>query len=448
MVPANFPDRNVCILGLGYVGLTLGVEMAASGFRVHGVDIREDIIAALENGKAHFWEDGLQERLSLVLARKTFTFSRRMPDSLASTVFIITVGTPLGADRKARIDMIANATREIASVMPANALVILRSTVRIGTARSVISPILADTGKPFEIAVCPERTLEGRALKELHELPQVIGADAPEAAHRASQLFSCLTPTTVRVNRLESAEVIKLVDNTYRDVFFAFANEVARLCDAVGISANDVIDAGKLGYVRTNVALPGPVGGPCLEKDPHILIESARMFGLDLDMAIAGRRVNERLPSESAAFIGTLARLSSALPRHPHIALLGIAFKGRPATNDLRGTMAVPILRELRTEFPGAQFRAYDPVVAPDEIWKVLNVPSVPSLQDAFVGANIVCILNNHHEFTTMPISLLAKQMGTPGIIYDFWNLFTRKELDMRGDLRYVAIGSHRQSGA
>ena len=152
------------------------------------------------------------------------------------------------------------------------------------------------SGKKHQIAFCPERTLEGRALIELHELPQVIGADDSDTRWRCQQLFGQMPPTTVAVQTLETAELVKLVDNTYRDLTFGFANEIAKLCSHVGISANEGINAGRLGYPRTKVALPGPVGGPCLEKDPHILVESAKQWGVHLPITPAGRPTNEQQP--------------------------------------------------------------------------------------------------------------------------------------------------------
>jgi len=441
MIPANFPDRSVVVVGLGYVGLTLAVELAAAGFRVHGIDVRADIIGALDKGEPHFWEDGLAERLRYVLASGRFTYSAGLPRECDATVFVITVGTPLDASGRARLDMIENACREIAQLMRSGSLIILRSTVRIGTARKVVMPVLAATGKAFELAVCPERTLEGRALTELHELPQIIGADSSETAHRASQLFGFLTPTTLRVHGLETAEIIKLVDNTYRDVTFAFGNEVARICDAVGVSAHEVISAGKLGYARTNVAMPGPVGGPCLEKDAHILRESCRDYDLELDITSAGRRINERQPLESARFLRGV--FPSKLRDGFTIAMLGVAFKGYPATNDTRGTMAVPIIRALRAEFAGARFRAFDPQVSTQESAALLDCPAVDTLEQAFAGADIVCVLNAHVAFRSMPVASLSAAMSEQGVIYDFWNLFSGKIVEFRRGVKYVAVGSH-----
>ena len=294
---------DVAIVGLGYVGLTLAVALADTGFRVLGIERRADVVELTNGGKPHFSENGLAEMLSHAVATDHLVAVQGLDETVSANIYVITVGTPLGDDGTARLDFIEAATQAVADNMPDGALVILRSTVKIGTAREVVAPILAASGKRFEIAMCPERTLEGKAMHELRRLPQIVGADTPETRERAAHFFYKLTPTAVQVSSLETAEIIKLVDNTFRDVQFGFANEVARICDAFGVNAMEVIPGGKLGYERTNVALPGLVGGPCLEKDPHILAQSLRAVGVELDITTAARRVNERQPAETVDFI-------------------------------------------------------------------------------------------------------------------------------------------------
>ena len=442
MLPKSFPDRNVCVLGLGYVGLTLAVAMADAGFQVHGVEVRGEVLDKLARGIPHFHEPGLTEKLQHVMARRRFTFGRTPEGCERCSVFIITVGTPLGRDGRVRTDMIEAATRQVAERIHDGDLVILRSTVKLGTTRGVVAPILRATGKKFDIAFCPERTLEGQALIELNQLPQIIGAESIEVATRAAQIFGFLTPTTVKVSTLETAEMIKLVDNTYRDVTFAFANEIARLCNAMEVSALEVSRAGKLGYPRTQLPLPGPVGGPCLEKDPHILIESAREVGVDMDITAAGRRINESQPHEVSRFLESLTTSMQGFPRTPTISLMGLAFKGRPATDDLRGTMAKPLFEELRTRFPQARWRGFDAVVAADDI-RSFGLEPAPSMAEAVEGANLAVILNNHPVFTSMPLPDLANRMDRPGVIYDFWNNFNSREVDLPEGTAYVALGSH-----
>ena len=349
---------------------------------------------------------------------------------------------PLGSEGRARLDMIENVTREIGRHLKDGDLVIMRSTVKLGTTRKVVLPILQQAGIRFELAFCPERTLEGKALTELRELPQIVGGATLEATIRASQIFQFLTPTVVRVSDVETAEMIKMVDNAHRDVMFAYANEIARACDAVGISAAEVIRAGKLGYPRTNLPMPGPVGGPCLEKDPHIFAEGLRELGVEPELTMAGRRLNERQPEEVVAFVARLLKSLKGFPARPTIALLGIAFKGQPATDDLRGTMARPVLEALRRHFPEASFRGFDAVVAPEQIGD-FGLNPYPSIREAVRGAHLAMILNNHPAFATMLVESVGGELARPGLIYDFWNCFAAEDLHLPAGVGYMALGSH-----
>lgn len=443
-VPSDFPDRSVCIFGQGYVGLTLAAVMADIGFDVLGTEIREDVLACLGQGKAHFHEPGLDELVGKLVGRGRLRFKKHMERSDKPTVFIVTVGTPLGADGKVNLSSIRSVSDEIARNLKSGDLVVMRSTVKLGTTRRIVIPILDSAGVDYDVAFCPERTLEGQALPELRHLPQIVGSVSPRARIRAAQLFSFLTPTVVQVSSLETAETIKLVDNTQRDVAFAFSNEVARICDVIGVSAREVIQSGKLGYPRTNLPLPGPVGGPCLEKDPHILVEGLREFGLEPEIVIAARRINERQPSETVAEIKRWLESKAGFPDRPKVTLAGLAFKGRPITDDLRGTMARPILAALRGAFPQGRFQGFDAVVPAEAIAQSFDLEPVRTFEQAFDGANLVVLANNHPCFAGMPIERLAERMAAPGLIYDYWNNFDGPELNMPPGVRYMALGSHR----
>ena len=438
----NFKDRRVCVLGLGYVGLTLAVAMADVGFEVVGVEIRDNVRDLLSQGNAHFYEPGLVERLQRVIRTGNFTCAKTIPKGWDGSVYIVTVGTPLDASGRSRLDMVENVITEVSQHLSDGDLVIMRSTVKLGTTRKSVMPKLAATGKTFDLAFCPERTLEGKALVELRQLPQIVGGMTISAAVRASQLFQFITPTVVRVSDIETAEMIKLIDNAQRDVAFAYANEVARACDAIGVSAMEVIQAGKLGYPRTNLPMPGPVGGPCLEKDPHILAEGLSELGVELEITKAARLINERQPAETVEYLRLTAQQAVGFSVKPIITLMGIAFKGQPATDDLRGTMAKPVLDALRKAFPQATFRGFDPVVALGNIAAFGLVPAA-TLENAFSGASLVLILNNHPAFSAMPVAGLAQQMEQPGLIYDYWNCFKATDLHMPQGVAYVALGSH-----
>lgn len=436
-------QENICVLGLGYVGLTLAVSLANAGYRVHGLEVRREVLEKLSKGEPTFYEEGLETEIRSALKKNSFTFSEGVQDiPFKPTIYIITVGTPLGKDGAIRLDMIENATRQIAARIGEGDLVILRSTVRLGTARKVIMPILDKTGVGYRIAVCPERTLEGSALKELHYLPQVIGADDMETRERCAMLFGRLTPTTIKVSSLETAELIKLVDNTYRDVIFSFGNEVARICDAAGINAYEVINGGKLGYPRTNVALPGLVGGPCLEKDPHILNQSALLFGLEegLDVTVSARRVNERQPGEAVRFIDAAFRAKNR--RSPsRILLAGLTFKGYPETDDLRGSMALVVLDALRSTFPEAAFYGYDPQLERETI-EQLGLGYVADIEATAPGTDLIVMTNNHPSFKRIPWGDIFDRSRNGLLVYDFWNNFNSfDQEEFHG--RYIVLGNH-----
>lgn len=437
---------DVGVVGLGYVGLTLATVLADAGNSVIGVEKRSSLVDLTNQGKPHFSEVGLENALERVTASGRLTAAQEFDRDATCATYIITVGTPLSSDGKVRLDMIEAATRQVAENMPDGALVILRSTVQVETTRKIVAPILAATGKRFDIAMCPERTLEGRALQELRELPQIIGADDAAASDRAAAVFQKLTSSIVKVSTPEAAEIVKLVDNTFRDVQFAFANEVARLCDAFGVNAHEVISSGKLGYSRTNVAVPGLVGGPCLEKDPHILLQSAQTRGVHLEITAAGRLVNERQPAETVGFItDEIARRQ--LPAPLRIRVIGMAFKGIPATDDLRGSMSIRVLDALKKAHPEAEIGLFDPVITPEVLSRGFSDEKIfGRFGDAVSGASVVVIANNHPALGTISPRTMSEFIAPGGFVYDYWNHFSHLPTSELGD-SYFAVG-HTESAA
>jgi len=433
-------SQNVAIVGLGYVGLTLAVAMAQRGMTVFGIERRDDVVALTNAGTPHFSEEGLGDVLAALVERGQLRAATSFADIPACDSYIITVGTPLDANGVPRLDMVRHAANEVAAHMRDDALVVLRSTVQIGTTREVVARVLEASGKRAFVAMCPERTLEGDALREIGSLPQIVGGLDEEAAARAGALFGALTSSVVRVSTPEAAEMIKLVDNTFRDVRFAFANEVARACDAIGINAVEVIGSGKLGYVRTNVALPGLVGGPCLEKDPHILRHSLRLRGVDLEITGAARLVNERQPEETVR--QAFALFERRAGRRPvRVALAGLAFKGVPETDDLRGSMALAVIKAIRGEGYAAPLAVFDPAVSDANI-RALDLGLVPtaSLTDAALDADIMLVTNNHPAYRRTTFEHIVARLAPDGFVYDYWNHFGHESAAVLKQ-RYFTVG-------
>lgn len=436
----NYRDTRVCIVGLGYVGLTLAVTMAAAGFRVHGVEISSDVLNALAKQRAHFSEKGLDALLANQIKSGSFSYSSAIQPEFGATVYIVTVGTPVGTDKRTKIDGLESVLRSISGTLSDGDLVILRSTVRIGTTRSIAKSILDSSGKNYDLAFCPERTLEGRALQELPSLPQIVGGIDHQSTFRAAQMFSFLTPSVIRVNDCETAETIKLVNNTQRDYLFAFANEVAFMCDTVGISASEVIRAANLGYSRSHLPMPGPVGGPCLEKDPYILAEGLEALGYSPVLSLAARKWNEALPGNVVEQLTTRLDQSSSCDLQK-ISILGLAFKGRPATDDLRGSMAYPLLEKLKKNFPKSAIYGWD-AVAEQAALQSFGIQVAVSLEDAFEEADLVVIQNNHEDFEAMDLQKLSSLMRSNAIIYDFWNQHDARNITLMNGVRYLGLGA------
>lgn len=420
-------DDKICILGMGYVGLTLAVVMAERGFRVHGAEINKKVLAKISEGIPHFFEQGLEVRLKRALKAGTLSFVERIADIPASelpSAYVITVGTPLGSDQRPRMDMVSNVAAEVAGHMPSGSLVVLRSTVRLGTTRAVVLDRLRASGKPFGLAYCPERTLEGRALEELISLPQIVGGLSDEDMWRATTIFQRLTPTTIKVSSLEAAEVIKLLDNSYRDHMFAFGNEVALMCDAAGLDGIEVIRAANTGYERTKIAMPGFVGGPCLHKDPHILQDSMTDFGFVPSLVKEGRALNESLSDRVIDMI--MRELPSGTRTVEKVAVCGVAFKGRPETDDTRATPALELIAALRLRFPGAEIVGQDFAVSDQGIAELGITPS--SIEAAFRQSDIVIIANNNAKYQWLNLDALAASMKRPGVVFDVWSVLPMDE--------------------
>jgi UDP-N-acetyl-D-mannosaminuronic acid dehydrogenase len=427
----------VCVVGTGHIGLPLAAVLAEAGFDVTGYDTNDDFVSRVNTtGAADFREDGLDELLATHL-HKSLTLTSSPP--AGQDVYIITVGTPLepGTQRPG-LDRIRMAVQRIAPGFGPDPLVILRSTVSIGTTRSVVLPEIRRHAQRFGLAFCPERTIEGKAIPEMRSLPQVIGGLDDESAARAEAFFRLITPKIVRVSSLEAAEMIKLINNTYRDLTFAFANEVALIAERMGLSAAEMIHAANVDYPRSNVAQPGFVGGPCLEKDALILIDSLKKIDFKPRVIEEARKINRAMPDHVAMRIIEELRRLRRTPARAKVLITGFAFKGRPVTEDIRGSAAIPLMHRLqssRIEVWGHDF------VTPEKVIAGLGVRAC-TLEEGFEEADGVIIMNNHPGYRSADIPALARRLRAPAFLFDSWSLFDIRDFREVAGLRYAPLGA------
>lgn len=411
----------VGIIGLGYVGLTLAISAADHGIEVYGVEINPHIKNCLKEGHAHFFEPGLDTLIQKHFG-KTFHCVDNFPEDIPYNAFVITVGTPLAQGEKTPdFTAIQSALQAIRRVYTGRELVILRSTVSVGTTRKVVIPFLsALCGKPEDTilaGMCPERTVEGKAVEELEQLPQIISGSCPEALEIAQRFFRHMTPYVIPVGSLEEAELVKLYCNTYRDMTFAIGNAFCIAAQSFGVDGTSVIRHANQGYSRSNIALPGFVAGPCLEKDAYILTNNMPDCA-SKDLIMSARRFNESLEDLVVQWVHS--RIGDARPDQI-VALSGMAFKGQPVTSDLRGSSSVYIARKLHAA--GYRLRLHDYAARREEL-EALSLGEVcMNLEDACRDAALLLVLNNHKEYAALKALPVSEEDTARFTVLDAWGV-------------------------
>ena len=432
--------RRVCVVGLGFVGLTLAVSLADVGYEVVGVDSDPDLRDLVAAGRPHFHEVGLEPLLKHHLDRRLRVEEKPPADC---EIYIIAVGTPLDDVHEPDLDHLRHASKEVGAVLGYGDLVVLRSTVPLGTCRGEVLPVLEKAsglkgGSDFYLSFAPERTIEGKALAELRALPQIVGGLNQNSTDLTVSLFREMSPSLVTTESLEEAEMVKLLNNSFRDLSFAFANEFALMCEAFNLNAARIIQAANKGYPRDRIPSPSPgVGGYCLKKDPYIFAQAARRAGIPTSLSEHGRRVNETMPGLVVRKVEkALGALRKSL-RGARVFIIGFAFKGEPETSDMRHSTTLDILEPLQAL--GADVAGYDPVVPADAIRR-LGVRSA-GLEEGFANADAVLMLNNHRSYASLDIYACLSTMNRPAVYCDTWNMFPPEEVKQVEGITYVGLG-------
>jgi len=411
--------KTVAIVGLGFVGLTLATQVARH-HRTHGLEIRPDVVKMLNTGRPHFHETGLTEELQNALASGNFVAHSKASDLPACDIVIFTVGTPL-SNGNTNMEMLVRAIESSKTFISNKTLVIIRSTVFIGATSGLVRDTFEQLDISPKIAVCPERTIEGSAILELTSLPQLIGADDSSSLDAAILFFESLGVESIEVlESTKAAEFAKLAANTFRDVSFGLANELAQIGQHHGIDSRRTIKSVNRGYPRASIAIPGLVGGPCLEKDPLILLQNlphamtkgslilnarlAHVGVVDLEM----RRLAEKIESEGVV----PGRVAGVL-------VAGLAFKGNPATDDIRGSLAKNVIVSARNHFPSAKVYGSDVLVS-DSDARSLGCDAKVDMDEGVAAADVVVVQHDGDQITADLIQAL-ESCTTAKTVLDFW---------------------------
>jgi len=415
---------SVEVYGLGFVGLTLAAVLSARGHTVTGLDTEVSVVEQLQRGEPHVHEPRLAEMMKQGMHEGFLSFATT-PAEKHNRVVIVAVGTPVNDHGVASLDALVMVCRTIGPRLKRGDIVMLRSTVPVGTTRNQVAPALEEysglvAGKDFHISFCPERTVEGNAIQELSSLPQIVGGLTETCTEQSMSFWATLTDTVVRVDSLEAAELVKLINNSYRDLSFAFANGLALLADRYNIDASRLIAAANEGYPRDPIPRPSPgVGGYCLTKDPF-LYASVDSDGGHGELSRMGRQINGKAGLYPVEILKRFAE---------RVLLVGIAFKGRPETNDLRGSASVDVARSLRAI--GCEPECFDAVISAREL-QGHGLQGV-ELEQSLAHADAILILNNHEK--NVPEGFLAAiGTGRPVLVFDGWKMLDRHEVERYPD--------------
>jgi len=407
----------VCIIGLGYVGLTLAVHCSRNDYEVYGVEIDKNITDVIKSGRAHFHEPGINDLISQNLG-KNFFVSNEVPRKEYDYI-VISVGTPLLRDGKTpNIEILKGTMDSILEVLNPETTIILRSTVPVGCTREYVEKYFLEKNWKGRICFCPERTAEGNALEELNTLPQIISGNSDAAIESSKKFFSKLAKKVLIANSLEEAELIKLFNNTFRDGMFALANIFSLVAQSFNLDGNRSIELANKDYPRSFIPKPGFVAGPCLEKDAYIL--SSNMHDDDLANHIEKIRETNKSIEEKAA-----SQIKKFFKNDDIVLLSGMSFKGVPATNDLRGSSSVNILNIVKDH---CEFIVHDFMNSKESLENYCKNKAVEPKEYEINNLSGLIILNNCEEYKTRKfkeylISLLEKGV----IVIDVWNVTNLK---------------------
>ncbi|MHB8545756.1 MAG: nucleotide sugar dehydrogenase [Nitrosotalea sp.] len=410
----------VCVLGLGRVGLPLATILAVRGVKVIGIDISNDRLKSIRDSKCPFHDIPVQENLEKAIKLGNLKVDHNLDQFRDSVdIVFVTVGTPTTNDNRVDYSQLYAALNEVSNINMKDKLIILRSTLPPRTTVDIVIPFLEyktsmKAGTDFGVAMCPERILEGQAIKELHELPEIVGGVNEITNQIVTELFRTINSKKEFLYTTPSgAELAKLFNNIYRYISFALSNELAVWAENFGLDASELIKIANYNYPRGNIPIPGFVGGPCLSKD-GIFLDNNTTF---TSIVSAAWKLNESIPQ----YISNNIRKTYGNLFNKKIAVLGLSFKS--GSDDLRNSPSVKLVEILKDT--GAQVLVHDPYVK-----------DTLSLMDVLESPDIVIIATNHKDFKK-----IAPEISKSGakMIFDVWSMFKRD--DFSKEQKYLRFG-------
>lgn len=393
----------ICIIGQGYIGLPTAALFAKNGCNVLGVDIDEGIVNNLNKGKIHIEEPGIGDIIKKAVEKNVYHASMN-PEK--SDVFIITVPTPyIKENYSCDLSYVIAACNEILDYVEKGNTIIVESTIAPMSTDNIIKPIFEDKGfiigEDIYLAHCPERVLPGQIINELINNDRIVGGITPLCSDKAAEVYSIFVKGNIMKTEAKTAELSKCMENTFRDVNIALANELAKISAEIGVNALDVIKLANK-HPRVNIHSPGPgVGGHCLAIDPYFIYALAPDTAKIIKLA---RDTNKSMPS----FVSEYVEKILDTEKDAKIAILGVSYKGN--TGDTRESPAFEIINLLKNKYT---LSIHDPHVENDNF---------ESFEEATKDASLCLILSDHDQFKNLDYDYIFNNMKNP-IIFDTKNI-------------------------
>ncbi|TBX82476.1 nucleotide sugar dehydrogenase [Bacillus mycoides] len=413
----------ICVIGLGYIGLPTSAVFAKHGAEVVGVDINSEVVDKLNRGEIHIEEPGLgevvKEAINEGLLRASLT-----PEE--ADAFIIAVPTPNQKDEHKSCDLtgVLTAVKKIIPYIKKDNVLIVESTIAPRSMNDYVQPLIEEAGfvvgKDIFLVHCPERVLPGKIMNEIVYNNRIVGGITPTCAQKAAQVYGMFVQGEIVKTDAKTAEMSKLMENTFRDVNIALSNELAKVCNTLEINVLDVIEMANK-HPRVNIHQPGPgVGGHCLAVDPYFIIAKAPELTNIIQMS---RDTNISMPSYVVENVGKLLKGIEK----PKVAVFGVTYKGN--TDDMRESPALEVIDLLREQ--GYEVAIHDPYIQAS-FFKTL------SSEEALEAADLLIVLTDHSEFSSMDYNKLAAKMRQP-LLFDTRNCIVENP---RVDMKIVNFGN------
>jgi UDP-N-acetyl-D-glucosamine dehydrogenase len=402
----------VGVVGLGYVGLPLAVEMAKAGFTVVGIDLDVRKVAAINRGESYIQDVPTSEVAELHRLGRLSASTEASAIATLDTVNIC-VPTPLRKTKDPDLSYVVSATDMIAAHLHAGMLVILESTTYPGTTDEVVLPLLEKRGLKvgidFFLGFSPERVDPGNEKWNTHNVPKVVGGMTPECTKLAKALYSTSIQTVIEVSSPKVAEMVKLLENTFRAVNIGLVNELALMCDRIGVSVWEVVDAAATKPFGFMPFYPGPgLGGHCIPIDPFYLSWKVKEVGFEARFIELAGHVNGAMPHHVVDKVGDALNSQSKSIKDSNVLILGISYKRD--IDDMRESPALDVLGVLKKK--GARLSYHDPYVpklAARDWPGGVDLMSTPLTADAVAAADCVVIITDHKVFDYPAIQRQAK---------------------------------------